>query len=1360
MAKESHSPSPFGVNLISYIRAEMGLGSAARGIAHALDSAAVPFNVLNFEYSNPSLHRDESWKHKEVSFSSYDFTILAVNPDNIFNAKARVQKKFVRDRYTIGCWSWELPEMPDSWLAAFPLVDEVWVPSRFVQDSISLKSPVPVFRVPHAISLGPTDQFSRASFSLPERQFLFLSMSDTQSQLARKNPLGVLRAFKNAFPKTNNQVGLVLKINNVNTIHSDHETLALIREEIKGHENIYLLESDMTRPEIDALLAACDCFVSLHRSEGFGLGPAEAMSLGKPVIVTRWSGNTDYMTPTNSIGIDYHLVPVGEQYGPYGPDQLWAEPDLERAAFWMKRLVNDPEFAKRIGALGQETIKTEFSPESVGAVIRQRLNYLRQSNPSPFQVFPPRKGEYHESHSAVREFGRGRWQRVTVNLQRGLGDGTAPVRVDPGNSVGIFDLAAISLRSRKTGQIIWRLRTRQELASLRVSGTALALPHDRLLRLLSFGDDPQVFLPPLQGPQFADPLALEAWIRLETSSRFLADSLVEAKFEGSERRRIELEEQLAVEMRQSAELKEELAAREKDCGQLERKLGEEELARTHMKQELKARQNEETEFHEILATKENEHSRLAGEIRAIRDQLEATRRTMWEIKVRRADITARLKQRERQLQDIQSSRAWQIVKPIAKLQKHLRRSSADETRSPAKMAFFIDLPGNWDNCGENLLVRGWCFHPSGEKVAGVRARIGSKKHLGSYGFERPDVVEMIGHGSNSLESGFLIDCSVPVGTSRICLEAIVQGGDWQTFFEHDISRGPLEQEPIEAPLDRVEAPAKEDQLAARAQTEIESALQLLGPLFEEHAKTAGNAALPRFTIITPTFNTKVRWLTEAAHSLLSQTFKDWEWCVVDDGSTSLQTRRILESLAHLSPRLHISFAERGGISVAKNQAIALASGKYLCFMDDDGLLAPNALGLISRKIDEGFDIVYSDEDRLNEATGEPGEAFFKPDWSPEYFRAVMYIGHLLTARRTLAEKIGFDKAFDDIHDFEFMLRLSETSPRIGHIPKALYHWRKIAATGADGPGAEPDLDLLQKRAVDAHLNRMGLPAETKICGDRRLRIIPNRKPNPSNISIIIPTKDAPLLIGRCLASIYEQTTYPRFEVIVMDNGTTDASARDIMRSYPVRRLEFPNPFNFSRANNLGSEQVSDGFLVFLNNDTEVVTPDWLEHLLYYAEQPDVGAVGPLLLYNDRTVQHAGVALGMRGTADHVMRGFSPDMDGYAGSLASAREVSAVTAACTMMSKSRFEEVGRFNDYFATAYQDVDLCLRLRERGLRIIYTPQAVLIHHESASRKDYYDMVDRMFLLDQWETVIERGDPYFNRNFDLERGDYSLAPR
>jgi GT2 family glycosyltransferase len=372
----------------------------------------------------------------------------------------------------------------------------------------------------------------------------------------------------------------------------------------------------------------------------------------------------------------------------------------------------------------------------------------------------------------------------------------------------------------------------------------------------------------------------------------------------------------------------------------------------------------------------------------------------------------------------------------------------------------------------------------------------------------------------------------------------------------------------------------------------------------------------------------------------------------------------------------------------------------------------------------------------------------------------MYVGHLLTVRRAVAQKVGFDTTFDGVQDFEFMLRISETTGRIGHIPKILYHWRKVAGSVAEDIDAKPGLDLLQKKAVDAHLKRLGLPAEAIVHGGHRLRMKPFPKTNPPNISVIIPAKDAPDLIARCLASIYELTTYPRFQVTIVDNGTTDEAALAVMQRYPVQRLEFREVFNFSRANNLGSKHAPDGFLVFLNNDTEVLTPDWLEHLLYYAEQPDVGAAGPLLVYDNRTVQHAGVALGMRGTADHVMRGFPLGVDGYAGSLACAREVSAVTAACMMMSKRRFNEVGGFNEYFATAYQDVDLCLRLRDCGLRIIYTPQSVLVHHESVSRKSYYDMVDRMFLLDRWEAFIEAGDPYYSRHFDLERGDYSVALR
>jgi GT2 family glycosyltransferase len=537
----------------------------------------------------------------------------------------------------------------------------------------------------------------------------------------------------------------------------------------------------------------------------------------------------------------------------------------------------------------------------------------------------------------------------------------------------------------------------------------------------------------------------------------------------------------------------------------------------------------------------------------------------------------------------------------------------------------------------------------------------------------------------------------------------------------------------------------------------DKAFELIKPGFERHALWLTSQS-PFVSVLTPCHNSKPEWLAEAALSLLNQSLGDWEWCLVDDDSDNLETRKLLELLSHLSPRVRVSFAPRAGISSATNRALDLARGDHVCFLDHDDLLHPSALASMQEKLSEGFDAVYSDEDKLDGATGHLVEPFFKPDWSPEYLRGAMYVGHLLCLRRELAAKTQFDSSFDGVQDFEFMLRVSETGAKIGHIPQILYHWRKTPGSIAEKTNAKPQIGALQERAVNAHLERIRLAAraeQSKL--PHRLKLVPLKRESYPRVSIIIPTRDAPDLFGRCLQSIFDKTSYSNFEVIVMDNDTTDERALHLMTEFPVRRIPFPGRFNFSRANNQGVAASTGELLVFLNNDTEVVTGDWLQHLAYYAEQPDVGAAGPLLAYPDKTVQHAGVALGMRGTADHTMRRFPIDVDGYAGSLACAREVSAVTGACLMIRKSLFQELEGFTEYFFTAYQDVDLCLRLRARALRIIYTPQAVLLHHESVSRRSYYDMIDRMFLLDRWEELIEEGDPYYNPNLDLERGDYSL---
>jgi len=348
-------------------------------MASALEFAGVPFNVINLESGNYSRHTDHTWSHKEVRRSHYDTSVVCVNPDQSLHLRTHVPANVLGDRYVIGYWFWELPQLPDEWITEFEFTDEVWAPTRFIGEAVSLKSPVPVVRIPPVVHLNQGKVFSRDQLGLPEQRFLFLAMFDTRSVLQRKNPLGVLRAFKAAFHESASNVGLVMKFNNPDY---DDPLLQAVQEEMAGHDNVLVLDGSMDRDEVTSLIKACDCLVSLHRSEGFGLGPAEAMSVGKPAIITNWSGNTDYMTDDNSIAIDYELVSLGQDYGPYKAHQHWAEPDLEQATHWMKKIVENPALAKRIGSRARETINSNFSPEAVGRKIQARLAQIRANSRS------------------------------------------------------------------------------------------------------------------------------------------------------------------------------------------------------------------------------------------------------------------------------------------------------------------------------------------------------------------------------------------------------------------------------------------------------------------------------------------------------------------------------------------------------------------------------------------------------------------------------------------------------------------------------------------------------------------------------------------------------------------------------------------------------------------------------------------------------------------------------------------------------------------------------------------------------------------------------------------------------------------
>lgn len=525
----------------------------------------------------------------------------------------------------------------------------------------------------------------------------------------------------------------------------------------------------------------------------------------------------------------------------------------------------------------------------------------------------------------------------------------------------------------------------------------------------------------------------------------------------------------------------------------------------------------------------------------------------------------------------------------------------------------------------------------------------------------------------------------------------------------------------------------------------------------------GDAA-PLISVVVPTYNTEPALLSACIRSILSGPYERMELILVDDASPEQEVRDNLRRFADSDQRIKLVFREKNGnISAATNEGLTHAAGSFVALVDHDDEVTPDAFVCVAEQIvaHPETDVWYTDQVKCD-AFGEVFEHFFKPDWSPIYALGVMYVGHLLVFRASLLPAVGnFDSRFDGVQDYEFMLRLSENTRAIGHIPRALYKWRAIQGSLAAGVAEKSGIEERQRQAVESHLRRLGRTWVPKSHPSlpHRLMIEPGPQTVTPSVSIIIPSKDQGLIVERCLDSLFGLTDYPSFEVVVIDNGTTDPIALAAFERHPVRLIAYNKPFNFSEACNIGVEHSGGEFLIFLNNDTEVIEADWLRKIALYFEDDSIGAVGPTLLYPDRSVQHAGVVLGARGTADHVMRFFPDGVDGYAGSLACAREVSAVTAACLMMPRSLFMQIGRFCLDYAKHYQDVDLCLKIRELGKTIISAGNVKLIHHESLSRKtEGYDFFDRAILIDRWYETIERGDPYFNKHFNLTKLDYSLG--
>jgi GT2 family glycosyltransferase/ubiquinone/menaquinone biosynthesis C-methylase UbiE len=507
---------------------------------------------------------------------------------------------------------------------------------------------------------------------------------------------------------------------------------------------------------------------------------------------------------------------------------------------------------------------------------------------------------------------------------------------------------------------------------------------------------------------------------------------------------------------------------------------------------------------------------------------------------------------------------------------------------------------------------------------------------------------------------------------------------------------------------------------------------------------------PRISVVMPVYNTDPRWLEEAIDSVRSQTYGNWQLCIADDGSTNAKTREVLRRAPRSDRRIRVTMlSENRGISAASNQALSMARGEFVALLDHDDVLHPDALHEVVAVLNEqrDLDYIYTDEDKL-ELDGSRSNPFFKPDWSPDLLLSLNYVTHLSVFRREVVDRVGgFRTAFDGAQDWDLILRVTEQTDRIAHVPKPVYSWRKAVGSAASSEEAKPYAYRAAKRAIGEALERRGMAGEVGdgvVTGYYDVRYAIRGEPR---VAIVIPTRDRLDMLERCIDSIRERTTYRNHEIVVVDNDSAEPKTLEYLEAFDGVVIRQPGPFNFSRIINGALAQIDAEQLLLLNNDTEILTDDWIEAMLEHAQRPDVAAVGARLLFPDGRPQHEGVLVGPGdGLAGNI------DTGRYLELGRTIRDCSAVTAACMMTRGEVFRELGGFEEQLGVAYQDVDYCLRAREKGYLVVYTPLAEVAHLEGGTRgrtgRTHPEENERFFR-ERWRGYR---DPYYNPNLDIDR--------
>ena len=534
----------------------------------------------------------------------------------------------------------------------------------------------------------------------------------------------------------------------------------------------------------------------------------------------------------------------------------------------------------------------------------------------------------------------------------------------------------------------------------------------------------------------------------------------------------------------------------------------------------------------------------------------------------------------------------------------------------------------------------------------------------------------------------------------------------------------------------------------------------------------------KISILVPLYNTPITFLDEMMQSVLNQTYQNWELCLADgsDSGHGEVENRCKEYVQNDRRIVYRKLDKNEGISGNTNRCYEMASGEYIGLFDHDDVLHPSALYEYVKVINEqNADYIYCDETTFKgNSIDNMITLHFKPDFAPDNLRANNYICHFSVFSRGLLEGTElFRSGFDGSQDHDMILRLTSNAKNVVHVPKLLYYWRSHKASVASDISAKPYAIAAAKGAVAAHLESCGFK-NFEIKSTRAFDTIFEIKyeiEREDKISILIPNKDHIDDLRRCISSIKERSTYENYEIIVIENNSKETATFDYYETLKgqnkITIVTYEGEFNYSRINNFGAGFATGKYLLLLNNDTQVITMNWLEAMLMYAQRPDVGAVGAKLYYSDRTIQHAGVVVGLGAhrTAGHTHYKVNYENLGYMGKLCYTQNVSAVTGACLMVKKSLYDELGGLDESFKVALNDVDFCLRIMEKGYLNVFTPFAELYHFESASRG--IDVVDEAkarryeeesaHFRDKWKEFLQKGDPYYNPNFSLDRSDYSL---